>query len=385
MTDSLLERINKASLRFLAPLNPDDTYRSIIEEARKLLKSEHGSILLVENEQFKRVYSTTPHLNEVKVRTRGYTYDVYKTNKPKFFTGADLASTHPKLKEMGVCAVVMIPLSYKNKAIGVMTLQFLNQDTFGTDTLEVFMLFSSMASMAIRKAQLYAEVKEAVEIRDMFIALAAHELRTPLTSITGYISLIKQRLAKEKPIDSEWVSSLSREADRLKDLIEELLEVNRIKSGQLSFTFLKSSLDSIVNQTLERLRFTYPEHVFNYNNKSAGHGIMKGDYNKLLQAVNNLIENAAKYSPQGSSIDIDLEEDDEYYFLTIKDQGRGISEEDLPRIFDIFYKGKNNHVKGLGLGLYLTRYIIEKHNGSIVVQSQLGKGTTVTVTLPKTS
>lgn len=385
MTDSILEKINKASLRFLTPLTPQDTYKSIIEEARKLLNSDHGSILLNVDGQFKRVYSTSPDLNQVKVRPRGHTYEVFKTNKPKFFTGGTLAKTHPKLKQMGVKAVVMIPLSYKSKSVGVMTLQFLNNDVFNNEDLEVFMLFASMASMAIKKTHLYAQLQESIEIRDMFIALAAHELRTPLTSITGYISLIRQRIKNDKQIDAAWVDSLSREADRLADLVEELLEVNRIKSGQLSFSFHKSDLKNIIHQALDVVKFTYPQHNFYLQINTVSSNALSGDYNKLLQAVTNLIENAAKYSPAGSSINILLQENKSDHTLIIKDQGRGISEQDLPHVFDIFYKGKNNHVKGLGLGLFLTRYIIEKHNGSITISSELGSGTTVKVLLPKTT
>ncbi len=379
--EELLKKINKSAIKFLAPLNPEDTYKSILKEAQKIVGSDYGTILLNENGCLKRVYATTEELYEVKIRKKGFSYSVYKKNKAEYFDTSKLASIHPKLIEMGIKSVVMLPLSYRKHPIGVLTLQFKKKEDFKEKDLQIFTLFASLASMAIRKTQLNSELKEALETRDLFIALAAHELRTPMTSINGYIDLMNRRLIQNKAIENTWVKSLSNEASRLTHLIEELLEVNKVKSGKLVFDFRNCHLSDVITQAIHRFKFTFPTHKIIYTNKvTQDVDTVRGDFNKLLQAFNNLLDNAAKHSSVDKPIFINYLYIKNKLVIEIQDSGKGIAPHDIPNVFKVFYKAEDNLKEGMGLGLYITKNILDKHNAAIKVTSELNKGTTFILT-----
>src|SRR5260221_3851234 len=178
MNDTL-EKIYKAGLKFLDPLDPQQTYATIIEEAVKLVKADYGSIALQEDGEFKKVYSTSPVWFKSEVRKKANAYKVFTTGKPIILGASKTNKAHPELDEIGIKSSILIPLSYRKKAIGVLIVNSRKVQHFGENELEVLKLFGSQASLAIRKTQLYNETKQALETRDLFISMAAHELRTP--------------------------------------------------------------------------------------------------------------------------------------------------------------------------------------------------------------
>lgn len=384
--DSTLEKVYRAGLRFLVPLTAEETYQIIVEEARKLVKGEYGSILLEQQGELQRVYANDETFFKVKPRKRGYTYTVYKTRRPIILDEKAIGKIHPEVKKIDIRSDIIVPLSYRNKTIGVLSILSSKNSHFSEKELNILKLFVPMASLAIRKTQLYDEMKKALELRDVFISMAAHELRTPLTTISGYIQLLHNRLAGDKSSESRWVEELSWESQRLNMLVNELLEASRIKNGELSYVLKECNLGVIISRAISGLQFTYPRHKVIFYNfiKTGNHDLVIGDFDKLLQVFNNVLENAAKYSEIDKNIDVSLHEKNKFLVTTITDYGKGIAKKDLPNIFEGFFRSKSAHQReGMGIGLYLAKDIVNRHKGVIKAKSKINQGTIIEVKFPK--
>lgn len=380
---NILERINKAGVRLLKPLTPEETYATIVQEGMKLVKADYGSIFLLRNDELQRVYTSNEHLNQIKVRKYGFTYRVFRKKQSIIVDVRKTKRIHPEIKNMGIKSDMMVPLSYRNKAIGVLTVQCSHDDCFKENHLEVLKLFSSIASLALRKTELYVETTKALETRDLFISMASHELKTPLTTINGYVQLLYNKLSKGVTQESKWIKELSWETYRLTQLVEELLEINRMKTGKLQYSLRECHLEEIVNRAILTFKFNHPDHNVIFENKvTAVKDLIVADFDKLIQVITNLLDNAAKFSPAGNNIIVNLQFRRPLFSISVKDTGKGIKKEDLPRIFDLFYKGSDGQITGMGLGLFLAKNVIESHHGFIDIHSEISKGTEVVIKLP---
>lgn len=383
-TENILERINKAGLKLLVPLKPQETYATIVREALKLADGDNASVVLDDNGILRRVYSSSPKFMKVPIRQRGFHYQAFIKQKAFVLHEKDFKKILWPVRQEGFKSDIFIPLSYKDKAIGVLNVRSKKEEHFSKKELDILKLFGSMASLAIRKAQLYDETKTALELRDSFISLAAHELRTPLTSIHGYIQLLHGRLAKSETTESRWVQELLLQSNRLTNLIKDLLEVNRLKAGHFQIVLQECRLISIMARALQKLTVLYPNYNIAYKNTlSADEDIVIGDCMKLEQAIGAILDNAAKFSSSGSQIHIVLERKKDMLYLKITDEGIGIAAKDLQHVFDGFYKGVENLRQGMGVGLMLAKYIIQQHRGRITLASEVGKGTTFVIALPQ--
>ncbi|HKC14356.1 MAG TPA: GAF domain-containing sensor histidine kinase [Patescibacteria group bacterium] len=378
---NILEKIYESTLKFLASSTPEEVYERIVNEAIQVVNVDEGAIYLKDGDNFKAVYATQPYVYNITPRKSGNTNKAFLTRKTII---ANVNKSHPELNKDKIKSSIFIPLSYESKSIGVLTLDSKKKEYFDKKKKNTLILFGSLASLAIKKAQLYNEVKQAADVRDLFISLAAHELRTPLTSVNGYIQLLKTRIKNRKKIPSKWVMELEMESNRLKQLVEEFLEINSIRTGKIQFDFKEASLSKIIKRSISVFGFNKPERKIVFKNKlNSPKDTVIGDQNKLTQVIVNVFENADKYSYPDKKILITLESKDSSYMINIADRGRGIAKEDLPKIFKGFYKGKDSLHEGMGLGLYLSKLIIDRHNGIINISSKLNEGTKVVVVLPR--
>ena len=383
VSEEILEKINQSALKFLIPLTPEETYEVIVREAVKLVKAQYGSIYLEQNGILKRVYTNFPFLKKVTIRKRGYTYKSFKTQASYVLEGEKAKNIHPELGKTSINSTIFIPLSYRGKAIGVLSIDSLRKKHFNTKELRTLKLFGSLATLAIRKTQLYSETKNALEIRDLFMTMAAHELRTPLTTISGYAQLLQKKLSSTKSTDVKLVEKLFVEIRRLTQLVNELLEVNQAKIGALRYNFKECNIQKVVERTINNFSVSYPKRKIRFQSHfKKKKPIIMGDFDKLLQAISNILVNAIKFSPVDSSILITFSQKLDCVVLRIVDQGIGITTTDLPKIFNKFYKGEDNQRSGLGLGMFMVKSIIDKHKGKISVSSTFGSGTTIKIILP---
>lgn len=381
--DDILEKIHESALRFLVPLNSAEVYEILVNEAVKLVKAEYGSLILENNGKFERVYSTLPIAPKLKFSKNGFTWSTFKDQKIRIKKSKDHQGTKI-IYNLGLKSNVFIPLSYRKKSIGVLIVNSFENTEFTKNEIKTLKLFGSLASLAIRKTQLYEETKKALDDRDLFISMAAHELRTPLTTLSGYIQLLGVKYNNQISSERRWVQHMLLESHRLTQLIDELLSVNKIQSGSFSYEWKECSLTEVVNKAISDFEYVYPDRKIGLVNKlSFKNDIIVGDKVKLLQVVTNLLDNAAKFSDLNSEINLQLHQQYSNIVLTVGDKGRGISKKDLPKIFDGFYIGKNHQVEGMGLGLFLAKNIIEKHHGQIKVKSKVNFGTDFLIKLPK--
>ena len=185
-------------------------------------------------------------------------------------------------------------------------------------------------------------------------------------------------------VESRWVESLHAESHRLTLLVRDLLEINHIRMGQLHYELKECSLREVIIRAVENFRVNYHKREVSFDDKLGENGsTVVGDFDKLLQVVSNLLDNAAKFSQGDTAIIVRLKFKSPNYILQVKDRGNGIPKKDLPKVFDGYYKGKDSMNEGMGLGLFLSKNIVEAHRGSIHLHSRVNKGTLVEIQLPR--
>lgn len=384
MDEKILNKIYRAGTHFLAPLGSSATYRTIIKEATRLVPSEYGSIFLFEGDRLVATFTTAPANDQVEPRKRGYSYKSIIRAKPLAVSIEQFKKVHPEFaNESDAKSVLFIPLINQDKPFGVLILYSCQSEYFTREMMETLTLFGSIATLAVRKAQLYEQIRESVLARDLFISLAAHELRTPLTAISGYTQLVKNKLAARGKIKTEWVNDLAFETERMVKLVNELLDIDRAKRGNLQYSFKQGSLVAVVEKALEIFKLAHPERQVLYKNSLRPEfDVIVGDFDKLLQVMNNVLANAAKFSPNETTITVTVKTRGRDILVSVHDEGIGIPASDVERVFEDFYKGSTGREDGMGLGLFLAKNVITKHRGEIKIASQPGQGTTLNIFLP---
>ncbi|MCC4342572.1 sensor histidine kinase [Limosilactobacillus reuteri] len=238
--------------------------------------------------------------------------------------------------------------------------------------LEVRKVAQSFNQLLERQYRIMQREKE-------FIANASHELKTPLAGILGHVNLIRRHGDKHPELIGKSLKYIDQEAQRMSQLINELL----ILEGHQTKKLTEINLSKIIFAEVESLQGAYQEKFITDLNPNISYWITKGDFQSL---VHNLLENAAKYSPTDSTIDVQLTTDDRHIILRVADQGQGIAKENRQKVFERFYREDESHsnkVTGSGIGLSIVKMIIEKYHGKITIRDNEPVGTIFTVYLPK--
>ena len=379
----MLQQIYRSALNFLTPQTLPDTYRTAIDEALKLMQADYGIILLETNGVLHKVHTNMPASLLDEGVGENFMYDYFQKGKAHVLSKDDLKNVYPQLADDGISSLVIIPLSYNRKHMGVLTLLAKKNKHFNRERLEVLRAFGGLVSLAIQKNKLYNEVTSSLRTRDLFISMAGHELKTPTTTLLGYIQMMIKKYDKKEVPPKKWIDTLYAETFRLKNLITELLQIDNIQTGQFIYDWKDNSLDTIMKRVLTEAQINHPKYKIIYENKLLiKNDTIISDFDKILQVVINLVNNSVKFSPPNSVIKIQLYQDDNNFIISIIDKGKGISEGDLEHVFEGFYKGYDNTREGMGLGLFLAENIVQRHGGSINISSKLGEGTTVNIILP---
>jgi signal transduction histidine kinase len=221
-------------------------------------------------------------------------------------------------------------------------------------------------------------------LQDDFIATISHELLTPLGFIKGYATtLLRDDAAWEAETQREFLTIIDEEADRLRELIDNLMDSSRLQAGTLNMTFQLIRLDTLVKEIVMRARSHHDDLDIEVITQTPGMEI-NADPTRIAQVFDNIIGNAVKYAP-GSPITITVDLHQNMVRIAIQDSGPGIPAKNLENIFQRFYRlpEHSNSVRGTGLGLYICRNIIDAHGGKIIAESTVGKGTTFHIYLPK--
>lgn len=239
--------------------------------------------------------------------------------------------------------------------------------------------------VAIRTVELQIaleQAKEADRMKSAFLATVSHELRTPLTSIKGFAeTLLSEDVVWDEATRRDFLRTIVEEADKLRDLVNQLLDMAKLEAGALRLQRHPCDLSHIVDATLERLQ----PMLANRQTQvllPPDLPLIDADHERVIDILRNLMENIIKYTRADAAITISARAAGEFVQVDVRDEGQGIPPETLPHLFDRFYRGEHPDISGAGLGLAICRGLVEAHGGRIWAESEPGHGTTIHFTLP---
>jgi len=304
----------------------------------------------------------------------------------------------------GRLQIAVIPLGYDGKnGFAVAGLQ--SSKAF-TDLDHLLLnVAANQAVIALEQAQLLADLRAANQLKDTllakehaarieaqeanatklkFLAMISHELRTPLTSIKGFATtLLAEDVRFEAKEQREFIQIIDEEADKLTELVEQLLDLSRLQSGTMRITAEMISLHTILDLARPHIQLLASDHSLQLNVPNILPSVW-ADAQRIVQVFSNLVHNAAKYSPRYSSITIAVTQYEHAIRVEVTDEGIGIPEEERPLLFEAFRQvdRPTDSKTGAGLGLAICKGIIAAHRGTIWIQEQEQPGTTIAFTLP---
>ncbi|RHJ87618.1 HAMP domain-containing sensor histidine kinase [Parabacteroides sp. AM08-6] len=265
--------------------------------------------------------------------------------------------------------------------------QTLNDDTSEKQDIKVSGLCLNIQQIKENEACLIEARKKAEEsdhMKSLFLANMSHEIRTPLNAIVGFSQLLGSDMAFDPEEKSEFTDLISKNSDLLLKLINDILDLSRIESGRISFTFENHNLSKLIEDVYNTHHLLMPENVELRKKMPETPAIIHTDWFRLTQVLTNFINNATKFTNSGYiEVSYDYSPDNKYILIMIADTGIGIPKEKQAQVFERFQK-LNEFAQGTGLGLAISKSIIQTFNGSIQVESEEGKGSTFTIALPYT-
>ncbi len=332
-------------------------------------------------------------------KNKNATYDVIKLGKPIIISKVNnkwinsvskIQEERELMKKFNFSSFMFIPLQSRGQVIGVMTIGSIQKGFSYSDADAIFIKeLADRAGITIDKAKLFTEAQEAIRIRDEFLSIASHELKTPLTSILLSLQLILRRLEKSthKSAESEEILKAVEisitQSKRMSRLINDLLDVSLIASDyfqidpeEVNLTGLLKDVEMkfeviLAHKKIELIIKENEENIIGY-----------WDRVRIEQVISNLISNALKYG-NSKPILVKTEIQKDCVLIKVKDRGIGIRPEDKDRIFKVFNRGLDvKGYKGIGVGLFISKKIVDAHEGELIVNSTPGNGTTFTVKLP---
>jgi len=327
---------------------------------------------------------------------------VFQTGKGEVYpTGEAISSTEAATEKIfgtkipGLnfpSAVACIPLNTGNTKYGVLT--FLNlgrRISFSQRDLLFLQVVANLLTLVLGKAAFRKDFKLKKvlgvygDYKTELISALAHEMRTPLTSIKGYsTALLMEEATFEPETQREFLEIIDKECDVLEDLISDFLESSRIEAGKIRIDLQPVRLPRIAVETAAWVERRFPKHclVIDFPDEFP---LVDADPERILQVLRQLLDNAGKYSHRGGLIVLRGRIIEDKVVISVADEGVGIAPEDLNRLFDKFFRARSNSktkIIGTGLGLPISRAIVEAHGGSIWAESQLGRGSTFYFSLP---
>jgi signal transduction histidine kinase len=330
------------------------------------------------------------------VSSRGSVAAVIQTGQPVltaqipdhyFETIAQDAGHLEILRQFDLHSSIVVPLRARGETLGALALFLSRTDRqYGPADLSLAEELAGRAALAVDNARHYREARRAIQVRDEFLSVAAHELKTPVTTLLGFAQVLLGQLSQKGVLDDRTVGqavrAVERGSNRMSRLVSQILDVSRLDGGRLVLDRQHTDLAALVQGIATAMQTTTNRHTLIVRTPAQAPALV--DPLRLEQVVTNLLDNAIKYSPKGSHIEIDLVQSSPTMVrLAVTDHGIGIPPERRQHIFERFYQAhEGNHTSGLGLGLYISRQIVELHEGSINPEFPPDGGARFSIDLP---
>lgn len=441
-----LQRLHEAALAIAAPVSPQPEAKTallttIVAHAVAAVGSMAGRLVVATDEPWRDVVSGTMeieghmavrHTGQVareRLRPEGDVAHVLATGAPVFVEHLDAPSPFgpfPAAKARGVCAFAVVPLRAGGRILGALVVDFARAGVLSSETRETLELFAAHVAAALDRVHLlYLEQQHATEraaraaaetatrARDEFLSVAAHELKTPITSLRGLAQLALRQLDRQGTLDPDRAIRALRMVDeqsgKLTRLVNQLLDVTRLETGRLSLEKQRTDVVALVRGVIAAARLAgQPTHTIVLHAPPMALEVMV-DPLRLEQVVMNLLDNARKFAPLGSTIDVEVWRTDtadvadvadvthgvngtealelgtemDTVRIAVRDRGPGIPVEHRERVFDRFYQiNLAGTASGMGLGLAISREIVALHGGRITLEHPSGGGARFVVILP---
>jgi signal transduction histidine kinase/HAMP domain-containing protein len=410
-----LAALHETALGMISRLDLNELLSTLIVRAEQLLGTPHGDIYLVNHEEnvLERKLGTGIFKNDIGVRMQsgeGLSGKVWRSGETLTVENyAEWEGRSPQYENSVIRAAIGVPLISSNQVIGVLGLTH-TQDTERTFTpaeTEILYRFAQLASIAIDNARLFSdaqkarsEAEAANESKSTFLANVSHELRTPLTSILGFARIVQKRLEErifpsfeiQEPRVAKAVTQVRDnlqiildESHRLTTMINNVLDLSKIEAGKMDWKTEIVNMNQVMEMTVHATASLFegkPLHlVLEIEPDLPG---VRGDRDKLIQVMINLISNAVKFTRKGK-VTLSAHTDGDHVEISVVDTGIGIADEDMPIIFEKFKQVGDtltDKPRGTGLGLPISKEIVEHHGGQIWAKSKPGYGSTFSFSLP---
>ena len=393
----LLEAANQCARALASSLDVDQAFGAFIRELRDLVPFDRVTIVLVERGRAEVMAVAGVGIDRVFPRgsarpVKGSVLEevldgklVYRPTMrpPRYPEEEDLLA-------LGLQSRVLAPLQVGPHTIGMLGLVRAREDGFSAEEVELVALLGRLVATAVQNIRAYeAERSTADELRRLsalradFVSLVSHELRSPMAAVIGAGRTLQGRWRELTAQQRQsFLTLIGDETSRLADLISDVLDTSRLEAGTFSFTFTDVDLAEILRDVVAAAEVGQDEvHVTAEVNGTLP--LVRGDRERLRQVIQNLVDNAVKYSSAGGRVRVDASVDDGRVRVSVEDEGLGIPPEDQKLIFEKFGRSGGGGAKpGTGLGLFIARSIAEAHGGTLDVESAPAHGSLFTLELP---
>jgi signal transduction histidine kinase/ActR/RegA family two-component response regulator len=398
-----LTRLQNLSLKLSATLTLDDTLEAIIEAAMAVCRAdsagisymnELGELRLLKHRGLSAEYVQQRQLTRVDPTLS----EMMTTRLPSIVEDVDefaaVSPNYPVWKKEGIASIVTLPLVSEGKVFGVIGAGSRSVRRYSKTEIDAMVILATQAGAAIINARLFEQLREAGKAKDEFLSTLSHELRTPLTPILGWTHLLKP-FANFDPLLGQGLETIERNANQLLELIKDLLDLTRIISNKIELEREPTDLAALVRTAVAQMRPQAEARGVTIELSLPSEPIISdADAMRIQQIISNLLGNAVKFTPEGGRASVVLRRDGDTFgaservVIEVIDTGVGIDPGFLPFVFERFtqgHEGIDRRYGGLGLGLAITRAMVELHGGEVTAQSDgPGSGSRFTVRLPIT-
>jgi signal transduction histidine kinase len=395
----LLDAANRCARALSSSLDLDEAFGTFIRELRGLIPFDRMAIVLAEDGSARVIATAGEQAEEVmgpgtllslqdnllaEVLARGQT-----VVRGDMLVAPEYAE-ETQLAALGLRSRVAAPLLAGARPIGLISVGRREPDAFSPDEIELAALLGRLAASTVQNIRAYESERRTVEelrrlsaLRADFVSLVSHELRSPMAAVIGASRTLQQRWRELTPEQREaFLALIADETTRLSELIGDVLDTSRIDAGTFTYRFGDVDVARLVQEVVATAAVGQDEVPLSAVLVSPVAPI-RGDSDRLRQVLGNLIDNAVKYSPAGSPVEVRVAPNDGHVVVSVDDRGPGIAPEDRNLIFERFGRvAAGNSKPGTGLGLFIARSITEAHGGTLSVASRPGRGSTFTLSLP---